>query len=685
MIEFEKLDKSKTRLIIEFFLPITPELIEFLKKKRKLFGNELDGADLKVNSLVLQKRIPNVFSNEIKRKNSAVINFVEKNVGGKLDEINQYIKSKFGSMQNVEKAIQSNREESYIKLLDILLEKMKPKYIKKSSKWVSLFLDLNEINLNVQQEKMIEISIKKAVERKKIKEQVQQEEKEKLDIKYKEKFRTVEDKLKNENQVLSYQLSEKENTIKDINQKLDEKNKYIDKQQKNYDDLKKKLAVLESNLKEIKKELSDSKEEWQQNISKEKQKSQKLKDINEDKNKEIEYLENKLNQQYEDYSNEYKLKWEKENRSIIDKKTYEENSLTGKINNLKEDIKKSQKEVADLQKKVINLNEKKEKSQEKLKEYNSLVGDFINNIDKELIKSALKSSVLNIKELQIKENSIQLYTKHQIECNKVDLCKGIDEYEWSDTISDNFKNIGVGKDKDEWSDYIISVLAAKVIPLIVGCNTRKIAKAISCSYTGETPFIINLSPGYNKINELIELYHNSEAEVILIENAIGQMNESLLLPLFKEYVESEEDNKIILLSCEDIDMVNLMPAYLFEYLSLIEIADIRPAVQFNYNYADNTKILQSIRKSELNLKDSYKKLSKLFEHTEVENSYVITRSLILAYLCKMEDISSALKCLSICDLKLMFKDDDVKEKIRSNIDNYTDYFTQDLKEFIEGD
>ncbi|CAB1252929.1 conserved hypothetical protein [Clostridiaceae bacterium BL-3] len=676
MIEFEKLDKSEIRLMIEFFLPITPGLIEFLKKKRKLFGNELDGADLKVNSLVLQKRIPNVFSNEIKRKNSVVINFVEKNVGGNLNEINQYIKLKFGSMQNIEKTIQSNREENYIKLLDILLGKMESKYIEKSLEWISLFLNLNGIYINEQQQEMIGNSIEKVVELRKIEKRVLKEE-EKLQIKYEKELKAVENKFKNENQILSSQVLEKERVIEDINQMLNEKNKYIDEQQKNYDYLKEKSEFLESKISEMKKELNDNKEKWQQNIIKENQKNQKLESINEDQNKKIEYLENELNRQYKDYSNEYRVRWEKENQLVIDKKIYEKNSL-------EEDVRKLKKEVADLKKEIINLNDEKEESQKRLKEYNGMVSGFINNIDKELIRSALESSVLNIEKLQTKENKMELYIKHQIKCNNMELLDGIDEEEWSNTILDNLKNIGAVGDRYEWSDYIIGVLAARMIPLIVGYRTREIAKAISCSYAGETPYIITLSLGYNKVNELIELYHNSKAKVILIENAIGQMNESLLLPLFKEYIESKEDNKIILLSCEDINIVHLMPSYLFEYLALIKISDIRPVVQSDYNYADNTKILQSIRKSKLNIEDSYKKLRRLLEYIKAEDSYIITRSLILAYLCNMEDTGSALKCLSICDLKLMFKDD-VIEKIGSNIDNYPDYFTQELKKSIIGD
>mgnify|MGYP000910278317 CR=1 FL=1 len=108
--------------MIEFFLPITSELIEFLKKNRKSFGNEFDGSDFKLDSLVLPTKVPNAFSNEIRRKNNKVISFVKKNVSEKLDEINQYIKSKMDSMQNMEKIIQSSEEEDYIKLVDILLE-----------------------------------------------------------------------------------------------------------------------------------------------------------------------------------------------------------------------------------------------------------------------------------------------------------------------------------------------------------------------------------------------------------------------------------------------------------------------------------------------------------------------------------------------------------------------------------
>src|SRR3712207_7422675 len=60
------------------------------------------------------------------------------------------------------------------------------------------------------------------------------------------------------------------------------------------------------------------------------------------------------------------------------------------------------------------------------------------------------------------------------------------------------------------------------------------------SYAGETPLIISLPSSYSDLNELIDIYHNCSSKVILIEGVIGQMNESLLLPLLRSEEHTSE-------------------------------------------------------------------------------------------------------------------------------------------------
>lgn len=671
MIELENLDKDEKILMMEF-LPVT-EVIEFLEKNRKLFGNEFNGTYFKPKSKLLRKKIPNAFLKSIERGDSITSNFIKKVIGKKLEEINKYIKLKLDSTQDIKEIIKTKQRDRYLKLVDILLEKIEPQYI-------LLFLKLNGIELKVRQKKLIETRIEEVIVYRKIREQVKKIEKEKLKVKYKEEIKLIKDKdeilLKNEkdkNQILNYQVLEKDKTIREIKQKFNEKIGDIDKQQKKNNDFKKKLETVESENQRINKQLYDNKKVWQQELEKERQRNEELKIINEKQNLKIKQLDNDLKERYETYSKKYVARWEEEHQTILNEKRV----LIEQINSLKDNIKVLQNEIMDLEK-------KKETTQEKLSEYNSLVTNFISNIDKELITSALKSSILNVKGLtQTKENHMEIYIKNQIKSHEIEVCESIDE--WSKVISHNLKNIGVRKNRNEWSDYIVSVLAAKMIPLIVGCKTREIAKAISCTYAGETPFIITLPGGYSDVNQLIELYHNCEAKVILIEGVVGQMNESLMLPLFKEYIEAEKNNRLILISCEDVNMFNLMPSYLFEYVAPIKITDIIPVVNHNYIYINSTSVLQLLRKNQLEINDSYKKLNKLLKHIEVINAYIITRALILAYLCKNREMQNALVCLSICDLKLMFTDDDIREKIANNIDNYQNDFTQDLKNLIVGE
>jgi len=543
-----------------------------------------------------------------------------------------------------------------------------------------LFFNLNGIQLDAGQKKLIETCIEEVIEYRKIKEQVMEEEKQKLDIIYKEEIRLIEEKkeslLESEkavNKALKNKLYEKDVIIREEKQKLNEKVKEIREHQKNYKDLKKKLESVESENKRINEILNANQKDWQQDLEKERQKSEELEEINKTQNLKIKQLYDELKERYEIYSKKYIVRWEEEHQAIVD----EERSLLEEISSLNDTFKTLQKEIMDLE-------DEKEKAQKKLDEYNGLVTDFISNIDKELIISALKSSISNVRvPSQTKEKDMQLYIKNQIKSDDIEVCESIDQ--WSEVIASNLKNIGVGKSRNEWSDYIVSVLAAKMIPLIIGCKTREIAKAISYTYAGETPLIITLPGGYNEVNELITLYHNCEAKVILIEGVVGQMNESTMLPLFKEYIEAEESDKLILISCEDMDMVKLMPSYLVEYMALIKITDIKPIVLNKYVYAESTSALQVVRKQELEINDSYEKLSKLLKQMEVTSAYIITRTLILAYLCKVRNFQKALECLSICDLKLMCKDDNLREKIANNIDNYRNDFTPDLKNLIVGE
>lgn len=671
LIKLEDLDENEKMLMIEF-LP-KHEVIQFLKKNSKKFSKELAGVRLDKKSRLLEQRLPRTLLKAFEQEDKVTVSFIKKTIYIRLEEINQYIKLKLGLEEGISRIIQSKKKDDYIKLVDVLLEKIE-------SQCILLFLNLNGIKVNMEQKKLIEISIEEVVLYKKIKEMLKEEKKEKLEAQYNEQIKIIEEKgqallkiEKDKNRTLSYQILEKHNIIEEERQNINEKIKEIKKQQKNYENLKNKLARAEADIKKTNEELNTKQEDLQQDLEKERQKNKELQIINEAQILKINQLHNELNERYEIYSKKYIVRWEKENQEILDQKR----CLIKEISRLYDTIKVLQNEVMDLEK-------EKEKAQEKLSEYNSLVTNFINNIDKELITSTLKSSILNIRiPDQAKENHMQLYIKNQSKNDEIEICESIDE--WSGVIAENLKNIGVRKNVSEWSDYMISVLAAKTIPLIVGCKTREIAKAISCAYAGETPFIITLPGGYSDINELIELYHNCEAKVILIEGAVGQMNESLMLPLFKEYIEADENNKLILISCEDTNMVNLMPSYLFEYMVPIEIMDIRPIMQHNYVYTNSTRVLQLFRKNQLDINDSYKKLSKLLKDIEIINAYINTRTLILAYLCRIRDIKNALECLSICDLKVMFKDDDVREIIANNIDNYQDNFTQELKNLIVGE
>lgn len=121
-----------------------------------------------------------------------------------------------------------------------------------------------------------------------------------------------------------------------------------------------------------------------------------------------------------------------------------------------------------------------------------------------------------------------------------------------------------------YAKYILSIMCNGNIPLICGYGSREICNIISLTISSQTPEIISLPNGYFNSNELISMWESSKSDIILIEDAIGTMNERTLMPLLRKYRCHTDKNKpFIILSCEDTDSLKYMPKNILNYVTLV--------------------------------------------------------------------------------------------------------------------
>lgn len=199
-----------------------------------------------------------------------------------------------------------------------------------------------------------------------------------------------------------------------------------------------------------------------------------------------------------------------------------------------------------------------------------------------------------------KETSIY-YSENEIEL-EIDKFESTNDFEFfTDDLEDNLQVVGIdAKYKGNLAKYISAILTIKRPILLIGYNVRQVANAISCLINGEAAEILNLIPGKTTCDSLIRHVRNTERKVILIENAIEDLKESVYLPLIKEV-----NNKIILFSMEDSDNIQILSRSIFNYLIPIDIEHV-------IGNKENGNLITSILNSNLlnvdisNLKKDYK-------------------------------------------------------------------------------
>lgn len=636
-------------------------LLKYIKINSKGFKNEIKGFRLDKKSKIMY-RLPKIYFNRIKKRDLNVIKFIDSHIGFCIDEVNKRIFEVTSDKGFLEKAV-SDRDVStgnFSKLIDIILDILEPKYLE-------LFFKLMNYKLSDDQNDYIDKQIKEIA----IKKQLEAEITNKLEEEYKSKIKNIESQYKEE-------LSNQTKKIKEIKEKLDTVKMELFNEKKNSNLLSAKIEQIEIEKNNEISILENRIKELDFIIKKNEEEKIELRSSIEDKELITENLKNQLSMRYDEYSLLAQEKWNLENERLLNMQQ-----------SLKEECERLKKEKELLNEDIRILEIEKNQLENKLSEYKDIVARFIENIDKKLIEKALYDSLLKynphnsinilnkgnaVNDLCIIENQVSTSIK---ECSNI--------YDFADNIAVNLENVGIKDKADLIANYIIGILATGIIPLICGYRAREIATAISASYSGETPYIISLPNGYTNSKKLLEIYHMAKANVVLIEDAVGTMNENALMPLLRERSQERYQSRLLLLSTENIDSVKYMPPNLFNQVALVMVDEFDIYRNRGYEFSNARKVFEEFVLSDdfqSQYKEAKKVIKKLINNLKLGSPYEMLRSSIVAYSKRLSNFEAAINGYLRSELMFICKCHNTLVELEENIQK--NQLGENLEEIVRG-
>ncbi|MCK4258284.1 MAG: hypothetical protein KAX49_04860 [Halanaerobiales bacterium] len=348
--------------------------------------------------------------------------------------------------------------------------------------------------------------------------------------------------------------------INDKDQQIKSLNKDIEKVEQSYkSELLKKQSIIDDlklELDTIQKDFSQKKSILTEQIESLKLKLNGSKNEIDKKENKIKELSDKLNLKLDDFNIIAHQEWIEGNRVLIQER---------------ENIKLSIDSLCVKKKRIIDEIRLLDKSKLKLENSVLFIEDkaigFIDNMKNIIQEVDYKSNKQDDKQKLLKIESIKL-TNEVEETN-----------EKSDYIYDLQTNLEISGISNEYShdvaQYIYAIFSNKMSLLIVGPDSRKIAHSVSYVTCGASADIISLPLGYSDSNELISVVNSMMSKVVLIENAVDSISESVYLPLVKQ-----NEDKFIIFSIESNENIQLMSMSILNYMMIL---DIDPLITYGCN------------------------------------------------------------------------------------------------------
>lgn len=624
-------------------------LLDPIKKYPKAFAGVTTGLRIDVKSKRLMGRLPKIYFDRIRRYDINIINKVKYNTTLAINAVNDHIFETTSDEKFLEKVLSDNDIVNFDKLIDMILDTWKLEY--KKPEYIKLFFKLMGKNISNEQSNYIDTYIRTIDIKKKMEKEISK----RLENEYQNKIKAMEEEYRLE----IYNQIQK---TKEIKEKLYAKNMELS-------DEKTSSNLLRAQIEEIKiqknKEIDILQDKIKSlNIQVENMNKKNIKLTNEIKVKisTIEKLTKQIDLKYDEYSIIAQEKWNLEHEQLL--------NIMSSLDKECEELKKSK---VMLNNDIKMLENEKVGLGIKIDEYKNIIQEFIENIDKKLIEKALYDSLLKCNSnnlIQVQNTGAQdtdLYIKKNEKASHIKKCVNI--YDFAENIAINLENIGVKKIADEVANYIVGILAAGMTPLICGYKAREIATAISTAYSGETPYIITLPNGYTNSKELLEVYNMTDSNVVLIEDAVGTMNENSLMPLLREKSQMIFSNKLLLLSTENIDSIKYMPHNLFNQVALVMISEYEMGKKMDYENSDAQKVLKEFSSSN-DFKHERKVLKRLIRDLKFSIPYEILRANIIAYAKKLSNVEIAFEGYLRSELIFICKCNNMLVDLEQNIQKY---------------
>jgi hypothetical protein len=172
----------------------------------------------------------------------------------------------------------------------------------------------------------------------------------------------------------------------------------------------------------------------------------------------------------------------------------------------------------------------------------------------------------------------------------------------------NLQKAGVMEQYKEIASQFVacSVLSGRPL-LVIGCNARAFADAVSATVCALPADILTLPVSFRDIEDLKLAVSNSRSDVVLIENAVLGCDENVYLPLTKEKYK-----KLLLFSVDFEDNMSLLPKSILHFMNLLDLDII----------CENTKEEDyKLGKIETKLYDDEVSIDKLYRFKKVLKNF----------------------------------------------------------------
>ena len=198
-------------------------------------------------------------------------------------------------------------------------------------------------------------------------------------------------------------------------------------------------------------------------------------------------------------------------------------------------------------------------------------------------------------------------------------------------LKQNLKTAGVTSSNSGkiLSEYLTGLYLANIPAIIIGESAVNIVNAFSATLCGKVPTILDLAAGFNDYAGLGEIISEQNSDVIIFQNAVGRIDESVYLHLSEDYSEY-----CFFFISEKSSMLSCLPAGILSYCGLINGDKfVKKVVSDPEYYAGSISFTSDV--TEYNPETYsrfFEKLSKLSAPARVSDGYCSIRTKMLTIL-----------------------------------------------------